>query len=140
MLWISIRIYEFIEKYRAFSLFYYFNTNPRFPPPPFLLYIRCKNGSFCMDCMLVIVFAGIDRFYLSRVMRKTAFCICENKRADQLCCNRTADQRVCFRYIFNSTIPLLSKSEISSQSRHLLWLYRPVCFEPGRKPRRPVLS
>ena len=31
-------------------------------------------------------------------MRKPAFCICENKAADQLCGNRTADQRLCFRY------------------------------------------
>ena len=46
-------------------------------------------------------------------MRKSAFCICENKDADQLCGNRTADQRLCFRYI-ESTIPLLPKSEISS--------------------------
>ena len=44
---------------------------------------------------------------------KTRFCICENKDADQLRGNREADQRLCFRYI-DSTIPLLSKSEISS--------------------------
>ena len=50
---------------------------------------------------------------LSRFMRKPAFCICENKGADQLCGNRTADQCLCFRYI-GSTIPLLPKSEISS--------------------------
>ena len=56
-----------------------------------------------------------DRFLkqLSRVMRKLDFCICENKDADQLRGNREADQRLCFRYI-DSTIPLLSKSEISS--------------------------
>ena len=46
-------------------------------------------------------------------MRKPAFFICENKGADQLCGNREADQRLCFRYT-DSTIPLLSKSEISS--------------------------
>ena len=46
-------------------------------------------------------------------MRKPAFCICENKDADQLCGNREADQRLCVRYM-DSTIPLLSKSEISS--------------------------
>ena len=46
-------------------------------------------------------------------MRKPAFCICENKDADQLRGNRKADQRLCFRYT-DSTIPLLSKSEISS--------------------------
>ena len=45
-------------------------------------------------------------------MRKPAFCRCENKDADQLRGNREADQRLCFRYL-DSTIPLLSKSEIS---------------------------
>ena len=40
-------------------------------------------------------------------MRKPAFCICENKDADQLRSYCTADQRLCFRYTDN-TIPLLS--------------------------------
>ena len=39
--------------------------------------------------------------------------ILHNKDADQLHGNREADQRLCFHYI-DSTIPLLSKSEISS--------------------------
>ena len=51
--------------------------------------------------------------YLSLFMRKPAYCICENKDADQLRGNREADQRLCFRYT-DSTIPLLPKSEISS--------------------------
>ena len=46
-------------------------------------------------------------------MRKPTLSICENKDADQLRGNREADQRLCFRYIIG-TIPLLSKSEISS--------------------------
>ena len=46
-------------------------------------------------------------------MRKPAFCICENKGADQLRGNREADQRLCFRYT-DTTIPLLPTSEISS--------------------------
>ena len=46
-------------------------------------------------------------------MRNPAFCIFENKDADQLRGNREADQRLCFRYT-DSTIPLLHKSEISS--------------------------
>ena len=50
---------------------------------------------------------------MSRVVRKSAFYICENKGADQLCSDCTADQRLCFRYM-DSTIPLLSKSKISS--------------------------
>ena len=47
-------------------------------------------------------------------MRKLAFCICENKDADQLC-NRTADQHLCFGYIDNA-IPLLPKYKISRLS------------------------
>ena len=46
------------------------------------------------------------------VMRKPAFCICENKDADQLRGNREADQCLCFLYT-DSKIPLLPKSEIS---------------------------
>ena len=46
-------------------------------------------------------------------MRKPAFCICENKDADQLRGYREADQRLCLRYTA-STIPLLSKYKISS--------------------------
>ena len=46
-------------------------------------------------------------------MRKLAFCICENKAADQLHSNCAADQCLCFRYI-DSTIPVLPKSEVSS--------------------------
>ena len=50
---------------------------------------------------------------MSLVMRKLAYCICENKDADQLRGNREAEQRLCFRYIA-STIPLLPKYKISS--------------------------
>ena len=49
---------------------------------------------------------------MSRVMRKPAFCLCQNKDADQLRSDREADQCLCFRYI-NSIITLLPKSEIS---------------------------
>ena len=53
------------------------------------------------------------RYYKSRVMRKPAFCLCENKDADQLRVDREADQRLCFRYT-DSTISLLLISGISS--------------------------
>ena len=46
-------------------------------------------------------------------MGKPTIGLCENKGAGQLCCNSEADQRLCFRYT-DSTIPLLSKSKISS--------------------------
>ena len=54
-----------------------------------------------------------EYYYMSLVVRKPAFCICENKDADQLRGDREADQRLCFRYT-DSTIPLLPSSEISS--------------------------
>ena len=64
-----------------------------------------------------ILFANVPpkgcRAYMSLVMRKPAFCICENKDADQLRGNREADQRLCFGYT-DSTTPLLPKSQISS--------------------------
>ena len=48
-------------------------------------------------------------------MRKPEFCICDNKGADQLRGDHSAEQRLRFRYIdVVRTIPLLSKSEISS--------------------------
>ena len=50
---------------------------------------------------------------IGRVMKNPTFCICENKGADQLCRNCEADQRLCFRDT-DSTVPLLSKSKISS--------------------------
>ena len=57
------------------------------------------------------MFANVG--HLSCAVRKPAFCICENKDADQLRGNREADQRLCFRYT-DSTIPLLPNFEISS--------------------------
>ena len=50
---------------------------------------------------------------MSRIVRKPAFCICENEEADQLQGNREADQRLCFHYT-DSTTPLLPKTKISS--------------------------
>ena len=67
--------------------------------------------------------------YLSLVMRKPKFCICKNKDADQLRGNREADQRLCFRYIHvDSTIPLLSKSEISSLSPSYVAVQPGLCW------------
>ena len=46
-------------------------------------------------------------------MRKSDFCLCENKDTDQLCSYCIADQQLCFCFS-DSTIFLLPKSEISS--------------------------
>ena len=74
----------------------------------------------------------------SRVKRKSAFCICENKDADQLRGNREADQRICFRYT-DLTISLLPKSVISSILPSSLAVQPGLCGT-GRKSRRPVFS
>ena len=70
-------------------------------------------------------------------MRKTAFCICGNKDADQLRGNREADQLLCFATRIEQSFFLNPKFQASS---HLLWLYSPVCVGPGQKPQRPVFS
>ena len=61
----------------------------------------------------LIVLLSFTCNYVSLVMGNPAFCICENKDADQLRGNHEADQRLCFRYT-DSTIPQLHKSVISS--------------------------
>ena len=88
-----------------------------------MLYLLPRMSSDTVDMNLSKSFAILNNqylfyveanySYLSRVIRKPNFCICENKGTDQLCGNLTADQHLCFRHI-DSTIPLLPKSEIPS--------------------------
>ena len=66
-------------------------------------------------------------------MRKPAFCICENKDADQLRGNREADQRLCFPYA-DSTMPLLPTSEISSLQPSSIGIQPGLC---GTLPENP---
>ena len=70
-------------------------------------------------------------------MRNPTFCICENKDADHLRGNREADQRLCFRYT-DSTIPLLSKSEISSLKPSSVAVQSGLC--PNRSENRMLFS
>ena len=64
-------------------------------------------------CREMVQIVHNSLLYMSCIVRKPAFCICENKDADQLRGNPEADQRLCFRYM-EGTIPLLPKVEISS--------------------------
>ena len=73
------------------------------------------------------------------VMRKPAFCICESKDADQLRGNREADQRLCFRYT-DSTIPLFSKSEISSLSPSSVAAQPGLCRSRSETPKTGFLT
>ena len=78
-----------------------------------LICVLCFESTSTCNTVKLSSFYFEETNHLSLVMRKLAFCICENKDADQLRSNREADQRLCFRYM-DSTIPILSKSEISS--------------------------
>ena len=73
------------------------------------------------------------------VLRKPAFCICENKDADQLRGNREADQRLCFRYT-DSTIPLLPKSEISSLQPSSVAVQPGLCRTWSETPKTGFLT
>ena len=69
---------------------------------------------------------------LSLSVRKPAFCICENKDADQLRSNCVFTTRIVQSLYF-----LYTKLQVSG---HLLSLYSLVCVGPSRKPLRPVFS
>ena len=76
---------------------------------------------------------------MSLVMRKPAFCICENKDADQLRGNREADQRLCFRYK-DSTIPRLPKSEISRLYQSSVAVQPGLCRTWSETPKTHFLT
>ena len=71
--------------------------------------LKMKN-ELSLVLKVAFLMTRLSNQYLSRVMRKLAFCISENKGADQLHGNHAADQRLCFRNI-EGTIPLLPKSQ-----------------------------
>ena len=78
------------------------------------------------------------RLNLSLVMRKPAFCRCENKDADQLRGNHEADQRLCFRYI-DRTIPPLPKYEISSFQLSSATVHPGLCMTWSETPKTGCL-
>ena len=67
--------------------------------------------------------------YLSHVMRKPDFCICENK---------VANLRLYFCHINSHSHYFLNPK--FQASAPLLWLYSPVHVGPGRKPQRQALT
>ena len=77
-------------------------------------------------------------------MRKPAFCICENKGADQvrstdqLRSNFAADQSLCFPYIV-STISLLPKSEISGLYPSSVVVQPGLCLTWSETPKTGIL-
>ena len=56
-----------------------------------------NNLKISLALYIPLEFSEVTPLEYTVVMRKPAFCICENKDADQLLGNREADQRLCFR-------------------------------------------
>ena len=79
-----------------------------------------------------VLYFGSEQTKMSRIMIKSAFCICENKGADQLHGNRAADHHLVFTtQIVQSLFFLNLKFQASN---HLLWLYKLVCVGPILNP------
>ena len=72
-------------------------------------------------------------------MRNRAFCICENKDADQLRGDREADQRLCCRYT-DTTIPILHKYEISSLQPSCVVVQPGLCRTWSETPKTGFLT
>ena len=102
------------------------NQNLNSPPPP-----PQKNCSYTTG--KIDQRENESMYHMSLVMRNPAFCICENKDADQqlISAFAFAARIVQFLYFLNPKF---------QASRHLMWLYSRVNGGPGRKPRRPVFS
>ena len=73
-----------------------------------------------------------EMHYLSRVMIKPGFCICENKDADQL----RGTAKLISAFIFNTRIvqSIYFLNPKFHGSSHLLWLYSPVCVGQVKNP------
>ena len=63
-------------------------------------------------------------------MRKTEFCLCKNKGADQLPANPAADQHLCFHYIVQSLYFLNSKFQASSHLSFTAWFVSDLVGNP----------
>ena len=96
----------------------------------------CQSKRSCMiQSFATDTFRPLEpHLYMSRVMRKPAFCICKNKSADQYS-NCTADQRLCFRFI-DVVQALYFLNPKYQASNRLSWLYIPICVGPGWKAQR----
>ena len=76
---------------------------------------------------------------MSPEVRKPAFCICENKDANQFRGYHEADQHLWFRYT-DSTIPLLPKFEISSLQPSCVAVQPGLCRTWSETPKTGFLT
>ena len=100
--------------------------------------VQAKSRSYVARSRVVITFPAASEISEPRC-EKIFLHLCENRDADHL---RSVTAQLIsafvFRYI-DSTIPLLSKSEISALKPSSV-ADRPVCVGTGRNPRRLVFS
>ena len=105
--------------------------------------VSVKNRVFNQKSQISEIFPrcilDVEYRHLSRIMRKTDFCLCENKGADQLRSNCEADQRLCFRYT-DSIISLLLKSEISSFWPSSVTVHAGLCQTWSELPKTGFLA
>ena len=92
-----------------------------------LIFMRGRNMFWGLDIFYPDTILSFY-FHMSHIMRKTAFCICENKDIDQL---RGTTKLIQSLYLLHTKCPA---------SSHLMWLYSLVCVGPGQNTRRPVFS
>ena len=99
------------------------------------------SNVYMSECLLNPKLVPFKSTYMSLVVRKPAFCICENKDADQLR-GFAVTAKLISAFVFATRLvqSLYYLNPKFQASSHLLWLYMPVCVGPGRKPRRPVFS
>ena len=93
--------------------------------------IRDTNVRYCKEISGIIAMHRHQTSFwfivnMSLVMRKPAFCICENKDADQLRGNR-AKLISAFVFATQIVLSLLYVNPKFQASSHLVWLYSPVC-------------
>ena len=89
------------------------------------------------DLGLLSLFVPITELYSNTriyksLVRKPAFCTCENKDADQLRGNREAAQRLCIRYT-DSTIPYFLNPKFQASSNRL-WLTARFVWDQVKNP------
>ena len=99
----------------------------------------CGIGPFVGIGLVVGPSLVVSLTYMSLVMRKPDFCICENKDADQFRDSREVDQRLCFRYT-DSTIPLLPKYEITSHEPCSVTVQPGLCGTWSETPKTGFLT